>query len=1133
MKKPPIKFLFIFLFLFQIILLYGQQKIFNHIQIPGLDAASTIGITAIAQDHQGNIWLLAKNKGLYKYDGSQAISYVHDPKDSNSIAGASLETIMIDADDNIWIGTLGGGMDKFDPAKNKFIHFKHHANDPGSLAHDTVTAILQDHSGNLWIGTYRGLDLYDRKKEKFIHYQNKTNDANSLSANYVRVIYEDKQRTLWIGCGSTSPNEESWPDEGGLNRFNRATGKFTRFLHDPENPNSLANNKVRSILEDSKENFWIGTGGDGLHTLDRNTGKFTHYYYDSAHPQNLSRPPVHKEFTEDLVAFIKEDVKGKLWIGSLKEGINAYDPQTKKLTHHGLIQTSDKILVADTLTGFTDDLAWSAFSARDGLLWITTLNGNVFNFNPFDKPVIPYTDLPKFNINNIYKDDNDILWIGTVQGLIRKDANTGKEKIFLHEPGNINSLSNNIVNMIVADDNNILWLATIGGGLDKFDAAANKFTHYKKDDSNPKSIISDTVIFLFMDQSKNLWITTAGGLDKMNIKTGEVLHLRHDDKNDNSLSSNIVIITDEDKSNIWGISQNSVNQINKSTGKIKHYLVNTFTSGVCVDAAGVVWAGTAEGLYKYNKTTDEFLLFNDTIANTGRVINIIEDNKRNLWITTQYAIFKIDEKREIAKVYGPENGVHQDIYFASANYKTKKGELLLVGSSGYYDFFPENIADDSYPPQINITGLQIGGREILPGAESILSKPIYNSEEITLPQNKNSFSISFSAIHFRTPGEERYLYMLENYDNKWHESGADRKAYFYSLNPGHYILRVKAINPDGVWREKKLSIIITPPWWQTWWAITLAALSFIAIVWGFFYYRSQRLRTENRLLETKVAQRTAQLEQSLDNLKATKAQLIQSEKMASLGELTAGIAHEIQNPLNFVNNFSEVNTELIDEMKNELMADNKQEAISIADDIKINEEKINHHGKRADAIVKGMLQHSRTSTGQKELTDINALVDEYLRLSYHGLRAKDKSFNATMETHFDPDLGKINIVQQDVGRVILNLFTNAFYSVTEKKKTSNPLKGEQGYEPTVFVSTKKIKTSKGWSVEIRVKDNGMGIQQKVLDKIYQPFFTTKPAGQGTGLGLSLSYDIIKAYGGELKVETKEGEFAEFIIQLPA
>ena len=265
------------------------------------------------------------------------------------------------------------------------------------------------------------------------------------------------------------------------------------------------------------------------------------------------------------------------------------------------------------------------------------------------------------------------------------------------------------------------------------------------------------------------------------------------------------------------------------------------------------------------------------------------------------------------------------------------------------------------------------------------------------------------------------------------------------------------------------------------------------------------------------------LEKTLGELKSTQAQLVQSEKMASLGELTAGIAHEIQNPLNFVNNFSEINEELLVEMKDELDKGNIDKIKVIANDVIENEKKINHHGKRADAIVKGMLQHSRRNSGQKEQTDINALADEYLRLAYHGLRAKDKSFNATMKTDFDKSLGTINIISQDIGRVILNLITNAFYAVTEKKKRQF-----EDYEPTVSVSTKRM----GNKVEISVKDNGDGIPKKVLDKIFQPFFTTKPTGAGTGLGLSLSYDIVKAHGGEIQVQTKEGEYAMFIIQLP-
>jgi len=287
----------------------------------------------------------------------------------------------------------------------------------------------------------------------------------------------------------------------------------------------------------------------------------------------------------------------------------------------------------------------------------------------------------------------------------------------------------------------------------------------------------------------------------------------------------------------------------------------------------------------------------------------------------------------------------------------------------------------------------------------------------------------------------------------------------------------------------------------------------IFLVAALFLYRNNRQKQKAKL----------KIEHAYETLKNTQAQLIQSEKMASLGELTAGIAHEIQNPLNFVNNFSDVNSELADELQQEADNGNLDEVKAIAKDIRENEQKINHHGKRADAIVKGMLQHSRSSTGIKEQTNINALVEEYLRLAYHGLRAKDKLFDATTKTDFDETIGNVNIIPQDIGRVILNLITNAFYAVAEKRKQQ-----PENYVPTVSVSTKKINDK----VEIKVKDNGNGISQKVLDKIFQPFFTTKPTGQGTGLGLSLSYDIVKAHGGEIKVDTNEGQGSEFIIQLP-
>jgi signal transduction histidine kinase len=450
--------------------------------------------------------------------------------------------------------------------------------------------------------------------------------------------------------------------------------------------------------------------------------------------------------------------------------------------------------------------------------------------------------------------------------------------------------------------------------------------------------------------------------------------------------------------------------------------------------------------------------------------------------------------------------------------------LYFGDTSGYYFFDPSSFLI-SKPPEILFTNFSIGNQPVKPSENGALQTELWKAEKISIGYDQNGFAFEFIPVDYNNPPENHTLYKLENYDNEWRITTNPGKAYYYNVPPGKYIFKVKASNNMGVWAGKDISVTIAPPWWRTWWAYCLYGLLFIIVVYLVHRVQKQRvINAERERTRERELEQAKEIEKAYHELKVTQSQLIQSEKMASLGELTAGIAHEIQNPLNFVNNFSEVNKELIEEMKKEMLAGNQEEAISLADNVIENEEKINHHGKRADAIVKGMLQHSRSSTGQKEITDINALVNEYLRLSYHGMRAKDKSFNATRHTDFDNSVGKINIIPQDIGRVLLNLFNNAFYSVTEKKKHQT-----EGYEPIISVSTKRISDK----VEIRVRDNGIGIPQKVLDKIYQPFFTTKPTGEGTGLGLSLSYDIItKEHNGTIKANTKEGEFAEFIIQLP-
>ena len=377
-----------------------------------------------------------------------------------------------------------------------------------------------------------------------------------------------------------------------------------------------------------------------------------------------------------------------------------------------------------------------------------------------------------------------------------------------------------------------------------------------------------------------------------------------------------------------------------------------------------------------------------------------------------------------------------------------------------------------------------------------------------IPQAAEHLSVAFEKIH-QPDSALKYLKIMMDVKEK--VMNQTKQQQFQLLDFEEQQRQEKAALAEQQYKVKVRTFIL------------IGGLIVLSLLLSLLYRNNRNKQKSNRQLLAK----TKELETAMKNLRETQSQLVQSEKMASLGELTAGIAHEIQNPLNFVNNFSEVNKELLNEMNEEIEKGNLDEVKTIAKDVIDNEEKINHHGKRADVIVKNMLQHSRTSTGQKEATDINALAHEYLRLSYHGMRAKEKNFNVTIQTEFDNSIGKINIVPQDIGRVLLNLYNNAFYALKKKVKQA-PV----DYEPTVIVKTLLSPPSGGSGalVHLTVKDNGSGIPQNIVDKVFQPFFTTKPAGEGTGLGLSLSYDIIKAHGGELKVETKEGEGAEFIIQ---
>ena len=1113
----------------------AQQFVFN--RVPLFEVNVSAFITSMAQDSKGYMWFTGVD--LYRYDGYHVVTYKHNPADPKSLSAWRLECIYIDKQDILWLGTVGGGMDKFDPSTGVFTHYRYDPKDSTSLSHDLVTVILEDNEGNLWVGTHGGLNKFNKKTGKFTRFQKKANDSTSLSNDQVRALYLDKKGVLWVGCGSPY-NNETPPDEGGLNRMDMKTGKFTHYMHKSNDLHTLVDNRVRTIYEDSHGNFWVGTFGDGLHIMDRENGTFRRLPYNPSHPEQLSAPSEKNNFHG--VSFITEDKAGGIWIGSFLAGLNYYNPKTSQV-----IRFKPEV---DNITALGENSVWGAAFSREGELWITTQT-NVYRIDPLRKS-IPH-HLTGGRVHAFYEDASAVLWMATDSGFIKNDRKNNSRKYFLNDPNDPSSINSSIVLSVHEDRNGALWVGT-DRGLNLFDKQTEKFKRFEHDDHNIHSLGRGGVVSMVEDSHGIFWIATGESLNILDRTTNSFEHFNNNPVDSNSLSSNNVFKVFADRAgNIWTGTWNGggINLFNRQSRNFKHYLPGLSVNDIFQGSDGTIWVSTQAGLYSKNPGSDHFVRTDDPASEIGtaNIVGITEDKQKKLWVGSQSAIIKLDLNTGQSSIYGKKYGVFPNSQYDLNAYRNAEGELFFGDGTGYFQFVPEFVYENATPPQLQITDFKIHDVSIL-GSKGYL--PF--DQSFKLRYNENIFSIDFSGMHYSSLDENRHIFMLEGYDKKWRRAGSEKTAAYFNVPPGDYVFKVKAAGSDGIWAEREINVIVTPPWWFRWWAYTLYAIVAALAIWGIVYYRSYKLIKEKQLLWQQVKHRTEEvvkqkeeisvqrdsLEKTLNDLKAAQVQLIQREKMASLGELTAGIAHEIQNPLNFVNNFSEVNTDLINDLEEEANKGNIEEVKTIVRDLKENEEKINYHGKRAEAIVKGMLQHSRFNTGQYELTDINALANEFLTLSYQGLRAKDKSFTADLETDFDPAIGKINVIPQDIGRVLLNLFNNAIYAVREKQKVA-----DASYKPTVFVQTKKIQAAPRArldhsgadratgpnKVEIVVRDNGPGIPQNIVDKIFQPFFTTKPAGEGTGLGLSLSYDIVKALGGDLKVETNEGEGTKFIIEL--
>ncbi len=1115
------------------------------------DGLSQACVFHMLQDTNGFLWMGTQG-GLSRFDGSTFKNFYHDPKKSGTInAKYTANGLVEDSLHNIWIGT-NNGLFRYDIKAVTFTHFEQGA--PLVATKDVILCLGSPDS----IISYNTHSFAKKNVAVLTPADSVGNDLNVFSS-----YYDQRTNSLWMLRSFRVKN--TWFGSGLL-EISLTTGKKKHYNWNCYKNISGHDHSAEAMCYDKKRNcLWINSG-EGLmqFTLDNHQFQYIGAFNNFFKPKDYYR-----------WVGICMDLQNRVWLATLPKGIAIYDPSD----HSVELPFAENAEVQNEISENNAIL----YCDRNGSIWSGFwLGKGIYQILPFSPTFIHYsTDTSIFNIGTIYNFQNvgqGKIWIGSLDRSHRIfDTHTGTyQKISELDlppdlrntqiiPLMIDTISQNAFLFNFTKGLQVLNLNSKKSQLILFKNAKNQevmvspirlgYTSFKN--GFLVSGIQDNIQSVFFVNGASMM---AHEMFSFPIQQDNGFKLKMADDQSVFLNrrtrSGVQNLIFTNHNNKWVQTAHPLDSI-----AWNHIIYNIKEKDY--------WVAAENELIHYSK---DFRKMHEYNPSNGLpewdIYSLLTDTRGNIWFNTDRSIHQLNIETGAISTLSEKDGFISENFTPGVQlYLGLDGDLYLGGGDegeGFVKISPEKYTKTS--SSIYIKSFEINQK---PYTTSIGAN---NLQELFLTYDQNKIGIETGIIDYYSKGRGQIRYMLEGINEIWQYGPANYTIRFDGLQPGDYPIKMQSSNAANEFNGpvKSLLIHINVPWWRTWWAYVLYSLTFIGALQIFSKWRERHLRSEKEQLEIKVNERTISLKATLLNLQSTQAQLIQSEKMASLGELTAGIAHEIQNPLNFVNNFSEINNEMLEEMKQELAIGNKQLAMGnkqlarsnwqraseLANDIESNSEKINHHGKRAESIVKGMLEHSRKSSGLKEPTDINKLCNEFVRLSYQGLRAKDKASNCEYKLDLDPDLPVLHVNPQDIGRVILNLINNAFYAVNEKSK-----QGIANYKPTVEVTTKK----EGDKVLVRVKDNGNGISQKIVDKIFQPFFTTKPSGQGTGLGLSLAYDIVKAHGGsisvisnyrepgtievktqygppgiDLKVETstsgklaKECDGAEFIIELPA
>lgn len=1094
---------------------------------------------AIIQDSLGFIWF-GTIDGLYRYDGYNFKIYRNNPDNPNSLSNNTIRSMSLDPEGKLWIATQGGGLTCFDTKNEKFTHYKYTGQAENEIRGNDIWSVMADRKGNIWAGISGiGVDKIESKSGKITHF-NPLPEGNYLKQGQtIRCLIEDTNGTIWVGL----------PD-AGFSSINPATGRVRNYSYG-FNEGGLTNTSVYNLFFDSAGKLWVVTFGGGINIFDPKTEKFSYLTANDRQGESL---------ISNLTYSVKERTKDEFWIAT-EYGISSYNQQTRHFKNYRQSSCSDLTL--------SENRVRCIFVDNKNIIWAGTESGvdKIILHSKFQVYRFSRTEntLNEGLVRTIYEDRQQNLWFGLIDnGLIRYEPKSGKYNHYLHDKNNSKSIPGNNINEIFEDSEGTIWIGEWNNGLIRYNRKTDNFTTVANGYTQPNTLTDNRIQAITQNKPGILWIGTEGGITCYNIPKHAFRQYAHEAGNSQSICGNSMqsnaFVFDKD-GNLWVGTWSfgmTMLEIDDSTNEVTRYshwkhdpenpesLVNDNIISFHFDKKGNLWIGSfGGGLSKMNLQANTFKNYTTKDGLPNNVIfSILEDSNNKLWLSTDNGISMFDPETENFQNYYKSDGLQDNHFFWGASHKTQSGKMFFGGINGINSFIPEEVKPDSSPARPVLVSLELFSEIIN------TKKSLSEITEIEFKHNQNFIAFSYASLDYKKPDKNQYKYMLKGFDKEWINAGNRRTAAYTNLQPGNYEFMLLVSNSDGIWNKTplRLKVTINPPWWRTFWFLSLFTITIVFLLYLIVTFRLRFLRSQNIRLEKQVKMRTEKIEnqnqlleqqtkeiqsqyqelnmqkeeladkndrllQTLAKLEETQKALIESEKIASLGILTAGVAHEINNPLNFI-------AVSIDTIKTELTEIETRNVSPDAELLKDLHVMLSHAETGIDRITKitnSLKAYVKKGPNDDDLLDIDEVIISSVKL----ISPKIPAYLAIQ--YKLEDVPKVSGQKHKLSQVIINILENALDAIAEKPNPDNEnIAIETGNEEIDGINY----------VSIRISNTGPPISEKVFKNIFDPFFTTKAPNKGTGLGLYLSYNIIKEHKGLFKVENLNNK-ANFAVLLPA